>query len=250
MSNIIESGPFKLSPGGAHLTAADTQLGNLLYLSSTAKFGVGESIRGGVPVIAPWFNDLLGHEPAHGWARRKEWQITEAEGGFDAKLTWRGIALELTIRPTADGFAETLTATNLGQKSTTIQLAFHPYFRVSDVRDIRVEGAADQPINFDGELFDHAFAVAPSEDLGAESPVRIIDEAAGRVISVYGFGSDHTVVWNPGQEKAATMSDVGPDEWRQFVCVEPAKLGTGKGGLILPTGGSATVGMLVGASAL
>lgn len=222
----------------------------MLYLSTAAKFGVGESIRGGVPVIAPWFNDLLGHEPAHGWARRKEWEVTEAENGFDAKLTWRGVALELTIRPTADGFAQTLTATNLGQKSHTIQLAFHPYFRVSDITAVQVEGVADQPVDFDGSLVDRAFAVTPASDLGTESPVRIVDETAGRVISVYGFGSDHTVVWNPGEEKTATMSDVGPDEWRQFVCVEPAKLGLNKGGVTLPTGGSATLGMLVGVSAL
>lgn len=250
MSNIIESGPFAFSPAGAHLTAVDTQLGDLLYLSTAAKIGVGESIRGGVPVIAPWFNDLLGREPAHGWARRKEWNITETEGGFDAKLTWRGVALELTVRPTADGFAETLTATNLGQKPTTVQLAFHPYFRVSDVRNITVEGAADEPITFDGGLFDRAFAVTPSEDLGSESPVRIVDEGAGRVINMYGFGSDFTVVWNPGEEKAAGMTDVGEGEWNQFVCVEPAKLGTNKGGITLPTSGSATLGMLVGASAL
>ncbi|MGD7002939.1 D-hexose-6-phosphate mutarotase [Corynebacterium halotolerans] len=250
MSNFLTAGNLRLSPGGAHLVSADSQLGELLYLSTTANFEVGGSIRGGVPVIAPWFNDLLDREPAHGWARRKEWQVTEEEGGFDAKLTWRGIALEMTIRPTADGFAQTLTATNLGQKENTVQLAFHPYFRVSDVTGVRVSGAADEPVAFDGSLFDRYFPVTPTRDLGAESPVTITDAAANRVISVYGFGSDHTVVWNPGEEKAATMPDVGPDEWRHFVCVEPAKLGTNLRGITLPTGGSATLGMLVGVAAL
>lgn len=250
MSNQISAGPLQMSRSGAHLTAADTDLGDVLYMSSTARFEEGEPIRGGVPVIAPWFGDLLGRDPFHGWARRREWQVTPAETGLDATLTWRGISLELTTRPTADGFAHTLTATNLGQKQNTVQLAFHPYFRVSDVTSIRVEGAADHPITFDGSLFDNAFPVVPTKDLGTESPVSIIDEAAGRKISVYGFGADHTVVWNPGEEKAATMPDVGPDEWRQFVCVEPAKLAGNKGGITLPTGGSATLGMLVGVSAL
>lgn len=250
MSEIITAGPLQYTAHGAHLTAADTQLGDLLYLSTTATFGDGTAIRGGVPVIAPWFNDLLGFEPAHGWARLKDWQVEEAEGGFDAKLTWRGIELMMTTRATADGFAQTLTATNLGQKEATIQLAFHPYFLVSDVTRITVEGAAETPLHFDGTLFDEAFAVAPTQDMATDAPVRIIDEEAGRVISIYGYGSDHTVVWNPGEEKAATMADVGPDEWRQFVCVEPTKLGAGRGGITLSPGAGATLGMLVGASAL
>lgn len=248
MSEIIAAGPLRYTPHGAHLTAADTPLGDLLYLSTSARFDEGESIRGGVPVIAPWFNDLLGHAPAHGWARRSEWQVDEVEGGFDANLTWRGLELVLTTRSTADGFAQTLTLTNLGQRAATVQLAFHPYFLVSDVTRISVEGAAEAPISFDGSLYDEFFAVAPTRDLATESPVHIIDEGAGRIISVYGYGSDHTVVWNPGKEKAATMSDVGPDEWRQFVCVEPAKLGAGRGGITLPPGAGATLGMLVGVS--
>ncbi|QGU07987.1 Putative glucose-6-phosphate 1-epimerase [Corynebacterium occultum] len=250
MSEIITAGPLRYTSHGAHLTAADTQLGDLLYLSTSATFGEGESIRGGVPIIAPWFNDLLGFTPAHGWARRSEWKTEEVEGGFDATLTWRGIELILTTRATADGFAQTLTATNLGQKEATIQLAFHPYFLVSDVTKISVEGADASPITFDGSLYDEFFAVAPTQDMATEAPVRIIDEGAERIISIYGYGSDHTVVWNPGEEKAAGMADVGPDEWRQFVCVEPAKLGAGRGGITLPSGAGATLGMLVGVSAL
>ena len=35
-------------------------------------------------------------------------------------------------------------------------------------------------------------------------------------------GSGSTIVWNPWAQAAATMSDVGTDEWQYFVCVETA----------------------------
>ena len=33
-------------------------------------------------------------------------------------------------------------------------------------------------------------------------------------------GLSDTVVWNPWQEKAAAMSDLGGDQWPGFLCVE------------------------------
>ncbi|PZU43126.1 MAG: hypothetical protein DI571_10080 [Arsenicicoccus sp.] len=38
-------------------------------------------------------------------------------------------------------------------------------------------------------------------------------------------GSTQTVVWNPGEEKAATIGDLGAQEWRRFLCVETAATG-------------------------
>ena len=33
------------------------------------------------------------------------------------------------------------------------------------------------------------------------------------------------VTWNPGEEKAAAMSDLGPEEWRRFACLEVGVIG-------------------------
>jgi glucose-6-phosphate 1-epimerase len=47
------------------------------------------------------------------------------------------------------------------------------------------------------------------------------DAGYQRLIHVQKSGSDTTVVWSPGPEKAAQMADMGsPDEWRQTICVE------------------------------
>ena len=34
----------------------------------------------------------------------------------------------------------------------------------------------------------------------------------------------HTVVWNPGAERAATLADLPPDGWRSYLCVEAAQV--------------------------
>jgi glucose-6-phosphate 1-epimerase len=48
----------------------------------------------------------------------------------------------------------------------------------------------------------------------------------------------NVVVWNPGAEKAASMSDFGNDEYEQMMCVEPGLLGHQP---LLPPGAEATL---------
>ena len=50
----------------------------------------------------------------------------------------------------------------------------------------------------------------------------IEDPAMGRCIRIIKSGSRSTVVWNPWQAKAASMSDFGNDEYSAMVCVETA----------------------------
>lgn len=52
-----------------HLISATTSdCGEILFMSSIPDMALGGSIRGGVPIIAPWFGKLIGHdELQHGW---------------------------------------------------------------------------------------------------------------------------------------------------------------------------------------
>jgi glucose-6-phosphate 1-epimerase len=38
-------------------------------------------------------------------------------------------------------------------------------------------------------------------------------------------GFSDAVVWNPGAADAAALADLADDEYRRFVCIEPALLG-------------------------
>src|SRR5687767_14985434 len=65
-------GQARLFLQGAHL-AAWQPVGHapLLFLSGSSHFSRGKSIRGGVPVIFPWFGPRAGHPaaPPHGFVR-------------------------------------------------------------------------------------------------------------------------------------------------------------------------------------
>lgn len=223
-----------MSPSGAHLTSTDTDLGELFWVSSTT----GRCpIRGGVPVIAPAFADLLADAPRHGWARTTDWRVTTDGRIFDAEVVNDGIHLLLSARELTDGVHLTLTARNESREERAVQLGFHPYFRVSHVSRVHVEG-------LDGvEVFDRlseekrsqcgAVRVAGEFDriFLASREVRIVDER--RVITVAAEGADATVVWNPGEKTAADMGDVGDGEWADFLCVEPALLGSDLSGVVL-----------------
>lgn len=134
---------MKYDINGAHVTSHETTKGELFYLSSDSAFGAGEAIRGGIPIIAPWFGTFLG-ELQHGWARRKPWEVTKSSEGFTAALADDGLSLGLEVLPRDDGLRIRLSIENTTGASRKIQLAFHPYFAVSDVKHIKVTGLGGQ----------------------------------------------------------------------------------------------------------
>src|SRR6476620_7867237 len=48
----------------------------LLFMSAASEFISDKPIRGGVPLIFPWFGPREGF-PAHGFARRTAWELSE-----------------------------------------------------------------------------------------------------------------------------------------------------------------------------
>jgi len=127
----------KLLAHGAHVTSVDNKLGELLWLSPVAKLDGPGAIRGGVPIIGPWFAALTGQEPKHGWARVSQWQLID---DATARITKDGLELQVVVVDHATGFTMTYSARNVGDEPRKIQLAFHPYFRVADVEKVTVSG--------------------------------------------------------------------------------------------------------------
>lgn len=248
MTHFFSSGPLTLSPIGAHLTSVDSPSGELLFLSSKAIFEEGTAIRGGVPLIAPWFGTLLGDKPSHGWARTSTWEVMDG-GKLSADLEKDGLILQTDIWPTPEGFEMTLGLSNHTTETTQVQLAFHPYFRVGDITRTTVRGAEDLPVlnrlNDETTTQEGAISFTGEYDrvvLG--TPTMLIDDGSRR-IEVSGRGHDATVVWNPGAERAAEIDDLGEGEWQEFLCVEPALLGPDLKGVAVEPGGSVSIGMVV-----
>lgn len=248
MSNLMRNGPLTMSENGAQLLSAETDTGDIFYLSSTTKQGPGEPIRGGVPIIAPWFATFL-DEPQHGWARIEEWKVDRIDDGFHAALTKNGIVLGLDATSNDEELRIRLTLESTLDESHRVQFAFHPYFAVADVAKIRITGldGVDALDRVDGEKYTSQgdLAVEGEYDriFDGDPEITIADEH--RTITVTSRGADSTVVWNPGQKKADLMEDIGAREWNKFVCVEPAMLGAQQEGVLLSPGEINTLEMVV-----
>src|ERR1043166_3574796 len=69
----------------------------LLFLSQCSRFAENEPIRGGVPVIFPWFGPREGL-PQHGFARLKLWELKEFAPAPDGSVSVR-FRLPIARRP-------------------------------------------------------------------------------------------------------------------------------------------------------
>ena len=233
---------------GAHVTQWQPAAAEhpVIFLSEKSHFTAGKAIRGGVPLVFPWFAERKGGLPGgmHGFARTLPWEVVAAEQRAD------GVALSFKLLPnqtTRDvGFdhfvlmyevvvGATLTlkleVENVGDSPLTFEEALHAYYSVSDVRQIEVSGLGDT------DYLDRADNAKPKHQgpgairfagetdqlhLNTQAAVTISDPEWQRRIVIEKHGSNSTVVWNPWQAKASALADLGADAWPHFVCVEPA----------------------------
>jgi len=243
---------------GAHLfSCADSEGRPLLFLSAQSHFSDGKAIRGGVPVIAPWFGPLedVADAPSHGLLRTLAWELLEineasAKFGvtFPANPWWNGEA-KATFSVTLDAALNiSLTLQNTGERPAKIESAFHPYFAVSDIHQIRIHGlgSCDFLDKTDGmrrktQSVEPLVLTAETDRVypAAHGTCVIEDPAWSRRIVIEKAGSSSTIVWNPWIERSRALSDFGDDEWTGMVCVEQGNVGPDA--LLLLPGGSATL---------
>lgn len=218
----------------------------VIWLSDFAKFVPGKSIRGGVPVCWPWFGPHVAEAtyPAHGFARTVAWTVTNT-GTTAQGETYMGLMLEnheqmqsmwpwqtsLHIRITiGDRLKIELVTDNRDAQDVVISEALHTYFQIGDIADIQILGLEgctyyDKVAGGGQSRQDGAIRFASETDrVYVNTAVTCIIEDTGlkRRIIVAKSGSQSTVVWNPWNEKADKMGDLGPDGWRRMVCVESA----------------------------
>jgi glucose-6-phosphate 1-epimerase len=232
----------------------------LLFLSQCSRFEANQPIRGGVPVIFPWFGAREGL-PMHGFARVKLWEIKEVLPAADGTVSVR---FGLPDSPEAGAYpaflAEYVVTVNesltleliVTNKSTDENLefeeCFHTYFAVEDIAATSIGGLKgvsylDKVSNFAKKTeTEDAIRVESEVDrvyLDAPGSVEILDAQLGRVIRVEKENSASTVVWNPWIAKAQQMPDFGNEEYQKMVCVESGNVNANK--IILGPGKSLTL---------
>lgn len=235
---------------GAHVTAWQPAGERpVLFTSPNSAFAPGKAIRGGIPLIFPWFgaNRQNPAAPQHGFVRAAPWHLDAVEqAGRDALSLSFSLAdsdVGSTIWP--EPFRAVYTVTfgpvlslrlaveNRGAQPFVFEEALHTYFAVSDIAQAAVAGLAGaiyldktdsarrktqtEPLLKIARETDSVYLDTPPQT-GVE------DEGWGRHIVIDKEGAASSVVWNPWAEKAAAMADLGDPAWRGMVCLETGNI--------------------------
>jgi glucose-6-phosphate 1-epimerase len=233
---------------GAHLAHwAPRGQRPVLFVSPKSQFAPGKAIRGGVPIIFPWFGSrgdgMPG--PAHGFARTAEWTVESARQHEDGKVE---ITLTLASSDATRAFFDTgfrlrfrvtvgselkmeLDTSNEASAPFTFEEALHTYLAVGDVRQASVFGLEnssfiDKTDGFKRKRQDGGpLRIAGETDqvhLSTQAACTLWDPVWNRRIIIEKSGSNSTVIWNPWADKSKGMTDMADDGWEQMVCVETA----------------------------
>jgi glucose-6-phosphate 1-epimerase len=221
----------------------------LLWMSQSSKFDEQSPIRGGIPIILPWFGGRDG-SLAHGFARVRNWELkaTTFTGDGTAK-----IHLHLPTGATVAGFAPFITdyivtvgktlelelrVTNLSTgESLAFEECLHTYFTVGDIAAVSIAGLRGvkylDKVAGGVEKTETGDVIQISSEVDrvyqdTTDAVEISDGKLKRKIRVEKQNSHSTVVWNPWIAKSKAMADFGDEEYHGMVCVESGNVGKNK----------------------
>ena len=228
---------------GAQLVSWTTADGvERIYMSPNSPMERGKAIRGGVPVIFPQFS-ARGPLMRHGFARVSTWELLPSAAdassvtlglrGHGAAWDWpHDFACEMAFQLAPDAVSVQLTVYNTGGSAFTFTAALHTYLQVGALDSVRLTGL--QHGRYEDSMAHGALCtdadpcVAPKDALDRiylQSPSHLQLQSAHGALALESRGFGDTVVWNPGQEGNARSTDLPPNAWQQFLCVEAALIG-------------------------
>lgn len=226
---------------GAHMLSWKTADGKeRLFVSSQTPLDGSKAIRGGVPVIFPQFN-VRGPGLRHGFARVSTWRLTGQGDSFvEFSLAPSDLSAEhaqawphdftLTLRFTLRAGALDIrySAHNPGQQAYDFGVALHTYYDVGHLDATSISGLQHQ------QFLDHhnqtlvqdtpALHFTEKHDRMYQSTPSVTLNTADATLRLEQQGFDQWVVWNPGKDDAAALTDLADDEYLRFVCIEPARI--------------------------
>lgn len=251
IESICVDTPFStaaISPHGAQvLSFVPRGFGDAMWLSADSRHPP-QAIRGGVPVCWPYFarQGQPGDVPQHGYARTSAWRLADAQRDEEGAVrlqfalpTTPGAALDLSMSlRIGRALEQSLTTHNRSSGPQRFTQALHTYFAVEDAAQVRVTGL--EGLSYANKYDGHDYLQTGEWNLqdprdpgrsdriyaGTGDRFELIDPVARRRIVLETSGSRTLVVWNPGEEGARTFTDMPPEGWRRFVCLEAANAGT------------------------
>lgn len=224
----------------------------VFFFPEDRDFSKHVKMHGGVPVCWPWFGgNGAPHDSAHGLARYRAWKVAEVFNcadfsrarfvlesdestrrvwPFDFRLTY---TVELYSRLSLSLVTENTSDPRV-QKGRWFEITqgFHPYFKVADVGRTVVKGLEGVRRDFcrpdrefevnEGDVrFSHGMSRVYNSGFGV---YRIVDAAGGREILLKAKGHKKLILFNSGVPRGPN-DNMGPEDYRKYVCVEPAVIG-------------------------
>jgi len=219
----------------------------VLFLGTKSRWEEGQAIRGGIPICFPWFRGKADdpHAPAHGFVRTRSWQlysIVENKAGVavtmfiesdeQTRRWWPG-EFRLVHRVTFGSELKLeLTCINTDRTQFHFEEALHTYSRVADVKDVCLQGLDgirfldNTDANKEKVQVGNLTVASQTDDafMNTENTVDLLDPKMDRRLRLQKAKSTTTVVWNPWQEGARRLQDLGEREWMQFLCLEASNI--------------------------
>lgn len=231
---------------GAHITSfTDSSGREIMYTSPTAVYDGKKAIRGGIPICFPQFGKK-GPLRQHGFARNLPWELDtsfpQPEQGAAARFLLKSneetLASEwnyafqatytVSLAPNGNAMTIDMNVTNKDERPFSITTALHSYFLCPS--------ESTKLIDFDGvryiDSIDHNANSPKTQQRDVEfgkevdrvyinTPNTIKIPSVG--VTIRKTNLPEAVVWNPHIAKAAAMGDMPDDDWRTFICIEPAR---------------------------
>jgi len=228
---------------GAHVLSWVAQGRERLYLSPDSVMDGHAAIRGGVPVCFPQFNQR-GPLPKHGFARNLPWALKASESKpecasltlllSDGPLTrayWpQAFEAQFSVELTPRSLLMTLKVVNRDTQALEMTGALHSYLAVDDIAQVVLRGLQGQAewdsltdshaqaapeLHFEGE-FDRVYEATPRPLLLQDGANRLHIEQSPTWLN--------SVVWNPGADQCARMTDLPDHGYQHMLCVEAAQV--------------------------
>ncbi|PWA35352.1 galactose mutarotase-like superfamily protein [Artemisia annua] len=237
--------------GGQVLSWKNERGEELLFRSSKANSKPPAAVRAGIPICFPQFGNR-GSLEQHGFARNRIWEIdynppplhrNECDGKAfidlllkpseeDMRIWPHSFEFRLRVLLTCDGALKLISRIrNIGCKAFSFSIAYHTYFLVSDISEVRVEGLETldylDNLHHKERFTEQGDALTFETEVdrvyvGSPHMVGVFDHEKRRTFVIRKEGLPDAVVWNPWEKKARTIQDMGDEEYRQTICVDGA----------------------------
>jgi len=225
---------------------------DVFFLSSKAIFHNAKPIRGGIPVIFPQFGP--GTLPQHGFLRTSDdWTVIKtgslspnqasitlqfADTAETRKMWDHSFKVLITVAITYDEtkksqFIQNFEVVNNNKVGDfEFTNALHTYFTTSDIHKTSVSPLNnityfDKPTKtYQKQTSDSVHFSGETDRVYQKAPNTLYIHSPEHVTTIEKINFSDAVLWNAWSELIKTIADLGPEEWKTYVCCEVGNIAT------------------------